>query len=262
MTLRLVHLSDIHFGGEDRDATEAAVAAAHAFEPTLTIVSGDLTLNGLPREFAAARRWLDRLPTPLLVTPGNHDTPYWNIPLRAFTPFGRYRRYIGPADQSLFETPELAVYALNSARGGQLRLNWSLGALDLPTLERLTARFAANPKAAKIFVCHHPLIEVEGAPVEAGIRCGDEAARHLAAAGVDLILTGHLHTPFARPLPYAGGHSFCCGAGTLSIRTRGVPASYSTIEIDDATSHVAALTWTGSKFEPFRSWALPRRAAG
>jgi hypothetical protein len=34
-----------------------------------------------------------------LVTPGNHDTPYWNLVLRALAPFNRYRRYIGPPDQ-------------------------------------------------------------------------------------------------------------------------------------------------------------------
>jgi 3',5'-cyclic AMP phosphodiesterase CpdA len=262
VTLRLVHLSDIHFGGEDTDATEAAVAAAHAFQPQLVVVTGDITLNGLPREFAAAQRWLERLPAPLLVTPGNHDTPYWNIPLRAITPFSRYRHYIGPPTQSLFETPELAVYALNSARGGQLRLNWSLGAINLSRLDQLTQRMAKTPAAAKVFLCHHPLIELENAPVGAGIRRGDEAARRLAAAGVDLILTGHLHTPFARPLPYEGGHTYCCGAGTLSLRTRGVPASYSTIEIDAATITVIAMTWTGSRFEAYRTWALPRAPAG
>ena len=31
----------------------------------------------------------------MLVTPGNHDTPYWNIPLRALQPFKRYKHYVG-----------------------------------------------------------------------------------------------------------------------------------------------------------------------
>ena len=55
MTIRIAHLSDIHFGGEDVAATEAAIGAVAAFAPTLTVVTGDLTLNGLPREFRAAR---------------------------------------------------------------------------------------------------------------------------------------------------------------------------------------------------------------
>ena len=55
MTIRIAHLSDTHFGGEDRAAIEAAIEAVAAFEPTLTAVTGDLTLNGLPREFRRAR---------------------------------------------------------------------------------------------------------------------------------------------------------------------------------------------------------------
>ena len=97
MTTRIAHLSDIHFGGEIAEAVEAALGAVDAFDPTFVAVTGDLTLNGLPREFRAARSWLDRFRQPLVVTPGNHDTPYWNLILRALVPFERYRRYIGPA---------------------------------------------------------------------------------------------------------------------------------------------------------------------
>ena len=126
MTCRLVHLSDIHFGCQNVAATEAAVEAAWAFAPDLTVVTGDITSDGLPAEFIAARAWLDRLPTPLLVTPGNHDTPYWNLVLRALTPFNRYRRYIGAPDGLRHESPGLSAHAVNTARGGQPRLNLSL----------------------------------------------------------------------------------------------------------------------------------------
>ena len=99
VSLRIAHLSDIHFGGENKLAVEAALAAVApaALAPTLTMVTGDLTLNGLPQEFLSAHAWLDRLPAERIVTPGNHDTPYWNLILRTLTPFERYRRFIGPA---------------------------------------------------------------------------------------------------------------------------------------------------------------------
>ncbi|MBS0333535.1 MAG: metallophosphoesterase, partial [Proteobacteria bacterium] len=124
-------------------------------------------------------------------------------------------------------------------------------------------RFAAAPAdALRVFACHHPLIDVEGAPVSGGVHRGDAAARALCEAGVDLILTGHLHNPFARPLPYGGGGSYIAGAGTLSQRTRGVPASFSVIEADAGCIRVTAQAWTGSHFEPFRTWAFDRRGAG
>ena len=106
---RLVHITDVHFGGEDRVAVEAATAFILDDPPDLVVVTGDVTLCGRPREFEAAAAWLERLPNPLVVTPGNHDTPYLNIPLRAFTPFDRYRRWIGPTRGCGATLPDVVV---------------------------------------------------------------------------------------------------------------------------------------------------------
>jgi 3',5'-cyclic AMP phosphodiesterase CpdA len=249
-------LSDIHFGGEHAAATEAAVAAAHAFAPTLTVVTGDITLNGLPTEFQAARAWLDRLPRPLLVTPGNHDTPYWNLVVRALAPFDRYRRYIGQPGVGTFEAPGLMVCCLNSARGAQPRLDWSKGAIDIASLRTIDW---GSRSTLKVFACHHPLIDLEGAPVTGGVHCGHEAAATLTAADVDLILTGHVHNPFALALPGVTSPCYALGAGTLSVRTRGTPQSFSTIVADAAAFEVTAQGWKGDRFEPFEVWKLPRR---
>jgi 3',5'-cyclic AMP phosphodiesterase CpdA len=261
VSVRLVHLSDTHFGFEDKDAIEAALAMAHDLAPNLTLVTGDVTLAGRPAEFLAARAWLDRLPRPLLTTPGNHDTPYWNLVLRSLTPFERWRRYVGPDESAAFECPGLAAFVLNTARGAQPRWNWALGAISLAAVDDVAARLAGAASGLRVFACHHPLIDVEGAPVSGGVHRGDDAARTLCEAGVDLILTGHLHNPFARPLPYGGGRSYIAGAGTLSRRTRGVPASFSVIEAAADTLTVTAHAWTGSHFEPFRTWGFPRRGA-
>jgi 3',5'-cyclic AMP phosphodiesterase CpdA len=262
MSLRLVHLSDVHFGCEDAGAVEAATAMAHDLAPALTLVTGDITLNGRRTEFRAARAWLDRLPRPLLVTPGNHDTPYWNLVLRAVAPFDRWRRYIGPDLNEALEGPGLAAVALNTARGAQLRLNWAEGAIDPIALRDTARRFGRNERALRIFACHHPLVDPEGAPVSGGVRGGEAAARTLCEAGVDLILSGHLHNPFARTLPYGQGASCMAGAGTLSRRTRGVPASFSVVDADAQELNVTAQAWTGSHFEPFRTWTFSRRRPG
>lgn len=258
--LRLVHLSDIHFGVEDRPAVEAATVIAHELAPNLTVVTGDLTKGGRRREFREARAWLERLPRPMLVTPGNHDTPYWNLVMRSFAPFDRWRRYIGGDWSEMVEAPGFAACALNTARGIQLRLNWAEGAISLPMTKRLGGRLAES-NTLRVFACHHPLVEVEGAPVNGGVRGGEAAVEALCEAGIDLILSGHLHNPFARPLPHAGGRTYVAGAGTLSQRTRGVPASFSVIEATARSIEIVAHAWTGSHFEPFRTWTFPRRAA-
>jgi 3',5'-cyclic AMP phosphodiesterase CpdA len=259
--VRLAHLSDIHFGCEDVGACDAAVEAVAALTPDLVVVTGDLTCDGLPSEFRAARAWLDRLPAPLLVTPGNHDTPYWNLPLRALVPFQRYRRFIGPVSEAV-DTEGVAARAVNSARGAQPRLNWSKGAVRLAKIREAGEQLSAAGAGLRVFACHHPLREVEGERVAGGVRRGEAASAILAGAKVDLILTGHLHLPFAFPLPYGDRHTYAVGAGTLSARTRGVPAGFSTIEADEIEITVVAQAWTGSHFEPFRTWGLPRRRSG
>lgn len=256
VTTRIAHLSDIHFGGEITEAVEAAIRTVAAFDPTLTIVSGDLTLNGLPEEFEAAAHWLDQLPKPRLVTPGNHDTPYWNLPLRALTPFARYRRYIGPETSTAFDTPGLAARTLNSARGAQPRLNWSKGAIALGPMSAID--WGDDDSALRVFACHHPLIDIVGAPVTGGVHRGDRAAVILADAGVDLILTGHVHNPFVLPIPNAAPGRYAVGAGTLSKRTRGTPPSFLTIAADLTSINVTVQAWSGDQFEPGQSWTLPR----
>jgi 3',5'-cyclic AMP phosphodiesterase CpdA len=255
VTVRIAHLSDIHFGGEMREATEAALNKVDEFAPTAIVVTGDLTLNGLPGEFRAAAAWLARLRQPTIVTPGNHDTPYWNLPLRALRPFDRYRRYIGPDESVALDTPEVSVRSLNSARGAQPRFDWSKGAMALGKLRAIEWR-----GGTKVFACHHPLVDVQGAPVTGGVRRGARAATLLAGAGVELVLTGHVHVPFALRLTLASEGCYAVGAGTLSMRTRGAPPSFSIITITDLAFEVAVLAWNGDQFEAGEAWRLPRRS--
>jgi len=262
VSVRLAHLSDIHFGGENPLAVEAALTEVRDFAPDLVVVTGDLTLNGLPTEFEAARRWLARLPGPQLVTPGNHDTPYWNLPLRAMVPFDRFRRYIGPPGRAAFDGPGLTARALNSARGAQLRPDWSKGAINIARLSDALCGMQDDPTALRVFACHHPLVDPVGAPVSGGVRRGAAAATALAQGEVDLVLTGHVHNPFAVALPYGDYHTYAVGAGTLSLRTRGSPAGLSLLTAEPDCVRVVALGWADPRFEPIHSWTLPRRIRG
>jgi len=111
----------------------------------------------------------------------------------------------------------------------------------------------------RLIVCHHPLIETTGAPVTGEVHRGEEAAALLAEGGIDAILTGHVHNPFAAPLACGDRRTYAIGAGTLSTRLRGTPAGFNRICTSEDTLTVEAMGWTGSHFEPYRTWALPRR---
>ena len=53
MTLRLAHLSDIHFGGENAPAVAAATTFVNAGDFDLVVVSGDVTRFAEVPEFEA-----------------------------------------------------------------------------------------------------------------------------------------------------------------------------------------------------------------
>ena len=54
MTVRLAHLSDIHFGGENAAAVAAATEMLNAQAFDLVVVTGDLTRYAEVAEFEAA----------------------------------------------------------------------------------------------------------------------------------------------------------------------------------------------------------------
>lgn len=260
--IRIAHLSDIHFGGENVAAVAAAAEALKAAAPDLTVVSGDLTQFGEPHEFAAAADWLAQVPGPRLVCPGNHDSPYLAWWERFYSPFGRFERAIGPADPQVHAAPGLAVRGINTARGVQPRLNWSKGQVSAAQAREAVAWLAKAPAdALKVVVCHHPLVEMIGGPMTARVWGGEAAARALARGGVDLVLSGHIHAPFVWPYAYGDGCSHAVGAGTLSLRERGVPPGFNRIEVSEAQVSVIAMAWTGSHFEPARTWSIDRRKA-
>ena len=258
---RLYQFSDIHFGAENVPAVEAALAFCHASPPDLVLITGDITQQGFKDEFEAAAAWIRKLPEPVFVTVGNHDVPYWNLFDRLFQPWRRFEQATGhPAHDHQFRKDGLMVRGVTTARGWQARLNWSKGVIDLEQTTRAAKALAETPPDhLRILACHHPLVEMIGAPMTGEVKRGDEAARIFAEAGVDLIMTGHVHVPFALPIGVGNHRCYAVGCGTLSVRERGAPPSFNCLTWDDDDIHVTALGWTGSKFEPQRTWNLDRR---
>src|SRR6185295_4473790 len=99
----IVHLSDIHFGRVDARLLAPLVRLVREIAPDLVAVSGDLTQRARRRQFQQARAFLDQLPAPQLVVPGNHDVPLFNVAARFADPYGGYRRYISQDLEPVYE---------------------------------------------------------------------------------------------------------------------------------------------------------------
>lgn len=230
---RVLHLSDLHFGSEDRQAIEQVEIFAKHTKPDALLVSGDITQRGARVEFQAAADWFDKVGGHAVLTPGNHDTPLYNLPARMISPFERYCRYMGKYD-AVGKLVELAdgavrVTAINTARGFQARRNWAEGVIDLDdfddALKRLTG---GKPDAWRVLLCHHPLAPPPGARIPVTTLRGRQALERAAQAGIDVVLTGHVHDAFASS---AGNTSMSqLGSGTLSTRRRGSPPSFCVLD--------------------------------
>lgn len=228
---RLFHVSDIHFGREDKEAVAWFAAVVRAEMPDAVICTGDLTMRARASEFAAAGDYLDALPVPVTVEPGNHDLPYFNPFDRLFSP---YRRY-GKVEKMIERTIDLAgvtIVPLRTTARAQWRKNWSWGVVSQNSLaDALVKLRAADPAHVKLVACHHPLIDKEGLESEGRTLRGREAAAALAAAGADGVLSGHVHDPFEMAHSFGGKTIRLIGAGTLSERVRSTRPSFNELLI-------------------------------
>jgi 3',5'-cyclic AMP phosphodiesterase CpdA len=236
---RLFHVSDVHFGREDREAIDWFGRKVREEQPDAVIMTGDLTMRARAREFSAAAKWLEGLGRPVTVEVGNHDLPYFNLWARFVTPYKRYQALEHMIEKPL-DVKGIAIVPLKTTARFQWRLNWSKGHVSMRSLQESLALVEAAPEGDLIFVAaHHPLIEA-GTAGTSRTRHGREALDALATAGAHAVLTGHVHDPFDVAHEVNGRTVRLIGAGTLSERVRSKPPSFNEIRVDGASFETVA----------------------
>ena len=193
----ILHFADVHFGVEDKEALASLANTVEKLRPDVSVISGDITQTGSEEEFAAAAAWIESLPGSKIICAGNHDTPMYGIVDRLLKPFDRYADYIDPHDGGLFEDDNVIIQSMNTARGVQMKLDWSVGVVDLDELEEKLARFREAPFGKLRFLnVHHPFVYPPESPLQKTTDNGPEALRRLADGNADAVLSGHIHIPF------------------------------------------------------------------
>lgn len=236
--LRLFHLSDIHFGLEDRVALDWVRREIATTRPDAVVITGDHTMRARHHEFAAATRWITALEVPVTISIGNHDMPYFNPIERFATPYKRFEGMKALVEREI-DLPGLAIVPLKTVRRWQPRLNWSKGWVTPQALDRCLAALDALPAGTRALVAvHHPLREV-GTHGTALTRHGEDALRELAKRRVLGVLSGHVHDAFDIAEPTSEGPVRMIGAGTLSQRVRSTPPGFNELVWDGARLEVA-----------------------
>jgi 3',5'-cyclic AMP phosphodiesterase CpdA len=263
--LRILHVSDVHFGRKHvAELSDALSRLVVSRRPTAVVVSGDLTQRAKPREFRQAREWLDGLAAPTAFVPGNHDVPMYRAWERLLSPFGAWRRHLDARLIRDHHEPGLAVLGLNTAHA------WTVKHGRVVARELARVRDAIRDRAtgtATVVVAHHPLARSERLGREPLARRGRWAFGELARAGADVVLSGHLHHGFWIPPEETGGPLVVHSGTTTSSRGRGAERgrnSLNWLEIKDGRILVERHLWSPSNgaFEIAEAAEFSRRAPG
>lgn len=257
----LAHLSDLHFGADDPVAAASLTADVRAFDPAVTVVTGDLTQRARSRQFAAAVAFLDRLPAPRLVVLGNHDVPLDSLQ-RLTAPYRQYREHVQVDLDPVLDADGVRVLGLASMP----RWRWKGGRVSRRQTDLVTTVLggrvdgaAASPQV-RVLALHHP-VSLTGPATLVG---RGRLLTALARARVELVLAGHTHRSRLTWLEVLQAERPWCVlqgvAGTAtSTRLRGTRRSWTLYRIGPTEISVEERVDTGAAWEVARVARFPRQ---
>ena len=245
----VAHISDPHFGTEDPRVVAGLRADLDGHTgplPALVVLSGDLTQRARSEQFRASRAFLDGLRCPHLVVPGNHDVPLYNVLRRFLDPLGTYRAHVTEDLSPTYVDDELAVVGIATAHG----FTRKSGKVSPAQIAEATGALAGATTQWKVLVAHHPFVGPAAAQDDL-VEDAEAALVAFRAAGVNVILTGHLHISFSADAAMRDeAHRIVSvHAGTCtSTRTRGEPNNYNRLTFDNDELTVLVRAWDGTRF--------------
>ncbi len=215
----IAHLSDLHTGSQYfvPNLLDRALVEVNDLAPDVVVVTGDLTNMGYRQEFREAREYLDRLTcTEVLVVPGNHDNR--NVGYAHFERLFATRETVVRKNGVTIVGVDSTEPDLDYGRIGRHRYPWIRDA------------FTERPNDFKIFTLHHHLLPIPGTGRERNIvNDAGDVLEVLVECGVQLVLSGHKHVPYAWKLE----DMHIVNAGTVAtLRLRGdTKPCYNVVEI-------------------------------
>lgn len=255
----ILHASDLHFGKSDPAVVELFYREIERQRPDLVVLSGDFTQIGSEREFRLARDFIERITAPVFVIPGNHDIPRWHLGYRLFDPMKRYRDFIAPMQDIVHEDKDCFVVGINTARPILPHWNWANGMVSQSQLQFVHNQFRhADNEKVRILVCHHPLINVKGAPIDTIVWGSTDLLHVLEDQQVDIVLTGHIHHASILPAGERSGPVMVGASSATSSRLRAQSNGYNILRVSRDKVEIELVHWNGDTHVVFDSLSFPR----
>lgn len=187
----VLHCSDLHFGrGFQQTQADALIEQIRKLQPDGVVVSGDLTMRARHDQFSDAREYLRKIKEPLLLIPGNHDIPLYNLFARAIDPFGNYHKYTKGLGQNPMVLHDVAILGINTINP----LRHQKGRVRPGDLAEAVKWLDASKKFHwRIVAVHQHLANLPTMPRPGTMKRGREFAAAMAEHGAHAVLCGHTH---------------------------------------------------------------------
>ncbi len=217
--MRIVHISDLHFGDElVRGKIVKAIRQINELEPDLVVVTGDITCWGIHSEMRDAYETLMDLKPETIFVPGNHDARNNG---REF-----FELYFGKTKKH-YLTDIISIVGVDSTQP-----DLDDGHVGYEQREWIRSRIRRD--RINVLALHHHIVPIPKTGRERNVLIdAGEMVEILTSSGVNVVLAGHRHMPYAIRLL----HTHIIHAGTLgSFKVLGMPdQNYNIIEINEET---------------------------
>ena len=257
----IAHISDLHFGTEDKVVVAALAEDIEMLNPDVLVVSGDLTQRARRNQYRSVALFLSQLDYPQIIVPGNHDMPLFDIFRRMANPLGRYTRYILNDLWPMYLDDEIVVLGMNTARP----LAWKKGRISkdqIRELKRIMCSLSNEP--FKILVTHHPFIPPPRRMVHDIISRAPKAIAAITECDIDLMLAGHLHSGYHGEIkhhyPGVNQSIIVSHAGTAVSRRRWrEPNAYNIVKIFQEKFYIICRQFVSGRFTQIRKVTFFKR---
>ena len=182
----IVQISDLHIGSQFlEDKFNLLVQEVNELNPDTIVITGDLTNEGLMKEYQECKSLLSKFNTKkIIIMPGNHD--YRNTGYLLFKKFFPFESINELSDDVVLVTVGTARPDRNNGEVGYRQNIW---------LDRTMKKYKNK---IKIVAMHHHLIAIPdtGSDQLTVVDAGD-VLRTILDTHVDVVLCGHKHRPWA-----------------------------------------------------------------
>jgi putative phosphoesterase len=184
--MQIVQISDLHVGSQFlQEKFDILVDEVNELNPDVIVITGDLTNQGLMKEYKKCKSLLEKFNTKkMIIISGNHD--YRNTGYLLFKKFFPFETINELDDDVVLVTVGTARPDRNEGEVGYRQNLW---------LERTMKKYKDK---IKIVAMHHHLIAIPdtGSDQRTVVDAGD-VLRTILDSNVDVVLCGHKHRPWA-----------------------------------------------------------------